>query len=149
MSSRLVFSLTMSALLFAISNLISSGLDIERPNFAVNCIAQGWLIQFSEISIFGWITTIALNLYLVVCWHIPTNRFEKFYHLGVWSWALFTSFIPFVSGLGVYDIAGIWCWFSKNYPVYRFVLFYVPFLIQVIIVLVFLSPYHTPNSNAC
>jgi len=137
MSSRLVFSLTVSALLFAISNLLSSGLDSNLPNFKNLCTAQGWLIQFSEISIFGWITTIALNLYLVVCRHLPTNRYEKFYHLGVWTWALFAACIPFVSGEGVYNTAGIWCWFSKSYPAYRFVLFYVPFILQVVIVLVF------------
>lgn len=137
MSSRLVFSLTMSALLFAISNLISSGLNSGSDSFRVNCIAQGFLIQFSEISIFAWITTIALNLYLVVCWNIPTNRFEKFYHLLVWSWALVASCVPFVSGLEVYNLAGIWCWFSKGYTLYRFLLFYVPFIIQVLIVLIF------------
>jgi len=136
MSSRLVFSLTLSALIMAIGNLISSGLDSNSPGYTGSCIAQGWLLQFSENAVFAWITTIALNLYLVVCWHLPTNRFEKFYHLGVWIWAFFVAFIPFASGPNVYDLAGIWCWISKNYPVDRFLLFYVPFLIQCAIVVV-------------
>jgi len=57
--------------------------------------------------------------------------------LAVWIWAFFVAFIPFASGPGVYDLAGIWCWISKNYPVDRFLLFYVPFLLQCGIVFVF------------
>jgi len=137
MSSRLVFSLSLCALIFGIGNLISSGLDREKENFRNTCILQGWLIQFSELCIFSWITTIALNLYLVVCWNLATKKYEIIYHIAVWGWGLFAACIPFVRGTGVYDLAGIWCWFSKNYVVYRFVLFYVPFLIQVVIVLIF------------
>jgi len=136
MSSRLVFSLSVSALLFSVGNLLSSGLDAQKLNFQNMCITQGWLLQFSEISIFGWITTIALNLYLVVCWNITTNKLEKYYHFAVWTWALLASCVPFVRGVNVYTLSGIWCWISKSYTDLRFILFYVPFLVQVGIVLV-------------
>jgi hypothetical protein len=135
MSSRLVFALSLSALIFSIGNLFSSGLEKNNPNYRSVCIGQGWLLQFSENAIFGWITTIALNLYLVVCWHLTTHPFEKYYHIGVWTWALFCACIPFVV-TDVYDIAGIWCWISRVYPILRFTLFYIPFIIQVVIVLI-------------
>jgi len=129
------FSLSLSALIFSIGNLFSSGLEKDNPDYKNICISQGWLLQFSENAIFAWITTIALNLYLVVCWHLTTHSFEKYYHIGVWSWAIFSACIPFVV-TNVYDISGIWCWISRGYPILRFVLFYIPFIIQVIIVLI-------------
>jgi len=137
MASRLVFSLTFSALILAIADIMSIGLYKRENDFRGACITQGWLLQFSENAIFAWTTTIALNFYLVVCWSIPTYAYEKFYHILVWSWALLCACVPFSSGTSVYALAGIWCWIARPYPVFRFVLFYVPFLIQVGIVIVF------------
>jgi len=137
---RNIFSLSLSSFLLSIGNLLTSTLDScnNNPNFQRLCIAQGWIIQFSENALFTWVAVIAIELCLVVYLQ-PTEKLEKFYHMGVWAWAVIGSTVPLlINGTDVYGIAGIWCWFPNHgdYLIYRFTLFYGPYMIQVIIVIV-------------
>jgi len=69
MPSRLIFWVAVMSCLESIANLMTWGIWHEvSPEVTASliCRVQGIVLQFSQISEFGWITVIALNLYLVV-----------------------------------------------------------------------------------
>jgi len=81
---------------------------------------------------FGWITVIALNLYLVVVRTNDTSKLELLFHGIVWAFTLLCTFIPFASP-GTYGFSGLWCWFTwDSGQVFRWVLFYVPLILMII-----------------
>jgi len=134
MSSRLVMSLSFCTFVEACGNLMSLGVYERELQVPSACVAQGWLLQFSQNDIFAWMTVIAVNLYIVVCKHTPTYNYEAIYHLAVWSWALFVGFIPFASQ--AYGVAGVWCWIARNAQGYRWGTFYIPLFLQIVAVIV-------------
>jgi hypothetical protein len=70
------------------------------------CLFQGFLLQFTQIAIFGWITVIAVNLFLVVVMSRNTAKFEVGYHVVVWALAIILTAIP-LAGKG-FGPAGVW-----------------------------------------
>jgi len=132
-SARLLLGLTVSAFLDSFSNLLSIGIFKHEAQDAAACTAQGIIEQFAQLSSFGWITIIAINLYLVVVRGIETHDYEKYFHPAVWLFALVTTVIPFASP-GSYGPAGLWCWIIWDYQAYRWVLFYVPLILMIITV---------------
>jgi uncharacterized membrane protein YhaH (DUF805 family) len=125
----------LGCLLASIGYITTTTLFSEKnEHFRRDCIAQGILIQFGDNAIFAWNTAIAIALYVTTCHDKKIDSAEKFFHISGWGWAFFSTFIPFVNGTDVYDKAGVWCWFPRKYFHYRMLLFYAPFLIQVLII---------------
>jgi len=117
-----------------ILRLLHSSLK-KNHNFRSDCIAQGVLIQFGDNAIFAWNTAIAITLYITTVHEKSIDASEKFFHICGWGWACFSTFLPFaISGVEVYDKAGVWCWFPHKHFIYRMILFYAPFLLQVLVI---------------
>eukprot|EP01127_Copromyxa_protea_P022389 TRINITY_DN7_c0_g1_i9.p1 TRINITY_DN7_c0_g1~~TRINITY_DN7_c0_g1_i9.p1 ORF type:complete len:304 (-),score=42.40 TRINITY_DN7_c0_g1_i9:164-1075(-) len=133
MASRLILALTVCALLEAFANVFSVSVYGQEQAEAGECFFQGFLLQFSQIAIFGWITVIAANLYLVVVHSRNTANYEVVYHGIVWAFAVLFTLIPLASD--VYGPAGVWCWMKREAQGYRWGLFYVPLYIMMAVVI--------------
>jgi len=125
----------------SIANLMTWGIwHEESPEVTASliCRVQGIVLQFSQISEFGWITVIALNLFLVVSLLKNTKKIEWVYHLCVWGFASICTMVPTI--YEEYGNTGIWCWLKRtngNRAMYRWFFFYVPLFVMWLTVLVF------------
>jgi len=136
MSARLIFSLTLSALLDSCANLLSFSIYEHEFEQQGECLAQAIIMQFSQISSFAWVTVIAINLYIVTTRSWDTSKQEKFLHIGVWLFALICTAVPFANP-GSYGPSGLWCWITKGSgQVYRWAVFYIPLILMTLIVCV-------------
>uniref|UniRef100_A0A6B2LGX2 G-protein coupled receptors family 2 profile 2 domain-containing protein n=1 Tax=Arcella intermedia TaxID=1963864 RepID=A0A6B2LGX2_9EUKA len=84
-------------------------------------------------------TSLGLNLYLTMATPFLFDAshylwFDVASHVGIWSWVLLASCIPFASN--AYGDAGVWCWIERSGQAYRWALFYIPMFIQIIAVFV-------------
>jgi len=134
MASRLIFALTVCALLEAFANVFSVGVYGNEIPESGECYFQGFLLQFSQIAIFGWITVIATNLYLVVVQSRNTANYEIVYHVSVWVVAVILTLIPLADS--VYGPAGVWCWMKRTPWQYRVATFYGPLYVMMMTVII-------------
>jgi len=121
-------------LLEAFANVFSVGVYGQEEAETGECYFQGFLLQFSQIAIFGWITVIAVNLYFVVVQSRNTAPYEVYYHASVWVVAILFTLIPLADS--VYGPAGVWCWMKREFQGYRWGVFYVPLFIMMVVVVV-------------
>jgi len=105
-------------------------------HFTAFCTVQGFIIQFTEMAEFGWMTVIALNLYLVVGLYKNTRNVEIVYHICVWSLATVCALVPLFQQ--AYGFAGIWCWLTRyTGQIYRWAVFFGPLFIMWCSVIIF------------
>jgi len=137
MASRLILCLTICAFMESIANLFSLGVYGVEEFRTGECYFQGFLLQFSQIGIFSWITVIAVNLWLAVVHSRDTASLEIPYHIAVWLFAGLMTLIPLIDA--AYGPAGVWCWIMRpqQYQGYRWGVFYVPLYIMILAVVVF------------
>jgi len=137
MSARLIFALAVTNFLEACANLFSLGVYNHEVEYYGLCYTQGTLLQFTEVATFGWVMAITFNLYFVVVFNKKIKILEYIYHGLVWGFAALAAGVPWVSK--AYGIAGIWCWITWEYQVYRWVLYYLPLFLVIIGIVVLYS----------
>jgi len=144
MSFRLIFQLTFASFLESIANLVTVAAliyllvpGLEDPlRHGPLCDFQGTLLQLSQIATFGWITAIAINLYLVVAQGKSQNEYEVYYNACVWLSAVALTLVP-LSTPFAYGQAGSWCWLTlEEGQIYRWWTFYAPLLLVSLVVTV-------------
>jgi len=114
----------------SIVNLMTYTIWSDTIPQSVLCQIQGIVLQFTQIAQFGWITVVAVNLYLVVSSYGDIKRLEKYYHFLVWTLSSLSTLIPTFTR-GSYGRAGVWCWLTKDGSVYhQWTLFYIPLSIM-------------------
>eukprot|EP01125_Pyxidicula_operculata_P006769 TRINITY_DN2323_c0_g1_i1.p1 TRINITY_DN2323_c0_g1~~TRINITY_DN2323_c0_g1_i1.p1 ORF type:complete len:358 (-),score=69.66 TRINITY_DN2323_c0_g1_i1:134-1207(-) len=135
-SVRMIFSLTICNLLESLANLLSISIYRREIEMFIACYTQGVMLQFASTATFGWITAIAINLYLVVVkGYKINNKIEVGYHVFVWGFALIAATVPFSTSS--YGIAGLWCWLDwDNGQLWRWTLFYIPLFVMMLVVIV-------------
>jgi len=131
LSSRLIFYMASMSLCEAAANLMTYTLwNPDEHTDGTLCRVQGILLQFTQIAQFGWITVIAINLYLVVALFKDTKSMEKIYHVCVWSFASACTLVPTI-WQHAYGKAGLWCWLTKDAgQPHRWLMFYIPLSIM-------------------
>lgn len=121
-SFQLVFYLSLSDLLFSISNLLGD------PGKGFLCYVQGYTTQFFSVASILWTTTIAFTLHRTVVKHkTDVEELGPLFHLYVWGTSLILAIIPSIGN--DYGQAGAWCWVQNETnagKVVRFLIFYLP-----------------------
>eukprot|EP01124_Arcella_intermedia_P015717 TRINITY_DN22294_c0_g1_i1.p1 TRINITY_DN22294_c0_g1~~TRINITY_DN22294_c0_g1_i1.p1 ORF type:complete len:521 (+),score=99.08 TRINITY_DN22294_c0_g1_i1:60-1622(+) len=144
MSSRLILALGICSLLESLNSFLSLWIFHDELQLWSLCKFQGMTHQFSSIATTGWVTVIAINLYLAVCRNVTNKKVEIAYHVCVWGMALLSTLIP-LSTPNAYGIAGLWCWLNwSTGQIWRWVLYFIPLLLStsVILFLYLLIAYH-------
>jgi len=132
-ATRLVVYLSTTDLFASIFYLLSDAVPISDLTQGTFCNFQGWGVQMFALSTDFWTLCIAFNFYVAFIRgnRNAVNRFEKYYHIFGWG-------VPFVIslsllGAGVYDNAILWCWIGSKYVAVRFIFFYIPVMLTMII----------------
>eukprot|EP01104_Vermistella_antarctica_P008555 TRINITY_DN2148_c0_g1_i1.p1 TRINITY_DN2148_c0_g1~~TRINITY_DN2148_c0_g1_i1.p1 ORF type:complete len:330 (+),score=56.04 TRINITY_DN2148_c0_g1_i1:231-1220(+) len=132
LSARLIWWMSITALITGISNLLSPAKETEWV-----CIFQGIIMQWSQQGTLLWTCMIALNLYILVfarqlSKNVRVEKYEKYYHLFVWLVCTLFTVLPATTNC--YGIAGVWCWIEAEPAVctgWRFACFYIPLFIYM------------------
>lgn len=127
---RLILALAFSACLQGVSYLIG---NIYSHNVDIVCYIQAFMMQYFLWATLSWVVLITLNMVLIVR-KVDGEKYEYIFHLVAWLNSLVWALIPLL--LGKYGHAGIWCWVKKDYPIWRFGVWYLPLLIICILLTV-------------
>jgi len=124
----------------SVSHLIISALDSYRLIFRGFCTGQGFFIQFTEITIFVWVTFISGYIFKQIRSEtkrrLPIKHEIISYLVIVLLGLLFSALPLIIIGPSVYNIEGIWCWISNFYSAERFLFSYLPITFLSVILLI-------------
>jgi len=108
-----------------------SALDTPRDNLYGVCFTQAVTLQFTQIAQLGWISVIALNLYLVVSNGEAPDQYEVVYHVFVWFSATVLTILPVT--YNAYGHTVLWCWLIlQDKQIFRMYIFFGPLLVVFI-----------------
>eukprot|EP00164_Ancoracysta_twista_P000108 GFYU01000156.1.p1 GENE.GFYU01000156.1~~GFYU01000156.1.p1 ORF type:complete len:321 (-),score=53.01 GFYU01000156.1:123-1085(-) len=100
------------------------------------CSTQSVFVTFFGLASVLWTACISTHVYVaVVRQETDFGRFEKYYHIFVWSTCAFMTILPATTGS--YGTSGLWCWISLEPDralgtAWRFVVFYIPLWATII-----------------
>jgi len=133
MSTRLIFWLLMALFLENVAHMLSV-VNLRGPEGSLAsdlCYVQAGLLQFSQTAQLGWITIIALNLYIVVSSGESPDQWEVMYHFVVWFVASVLTVIPIA--YTSYGYTALWCWITDDWATYfQVYVFYCPLLVVIV-----------------
>jgi len=148
---KLVFMLSAADIINSVSFFFGNP---SRGDTTGLCTFQGILQQFGGTFSYSWIVAIAVTLYRTV--FAPDDTFDDedeeeqvetvsdkktadnkkfmYYCIGITAYSVFMTILPFFGG--TYGDAGAWCWIdnSTTGKVWRFMAFYVPVWIAMIVI---------------
>mmetsp|Transcript_60456 Transcript_60456/g.74096 ORF Transcript_60456/g.74096 Transcript_60456/m.74096 type:complete len:367 (+) Transcript_60456:17-1117(+) len=119
-------------LFVAIGDMINCiGNFMGSPDVGPLCTFQGIVIQFGDLTSFGWVTAIAWSIYTILTREIPPTkadavRWFKRMHYIIWPTTFILAIFPLI--LGVYGPNGGLCWITGSVEgeVARWLSFYLP-----------------------
>ena len=129
---RLIIALALSGMLLSASFLIGNIYSHESSKANI-CYVQAFLLQYFMWSTLSWVIVITANMIFIVN-GIDSKSYECRYHLFAWINSLIWASLPLIGN--TYGYAGIWCWIKKEYPWYRFGVWYFPLLIVCVSLLI-------------
>ena len=109
-SQRLILYLTITALLFSLSNIINT-VDYHGAMSAFLtgfCSFSGFMTQVSGWMMLNCITCITVYLFLRAIFNINSESYEWAYLLWIFLVPFLFNWIPFIGN--TYGKAGVWCW---------------------------------------
>jgi len=128
-SERLVLWMTVSALLQPIPYLFG-GMTQE----AQSCQAQAFFITWLNWSLMLWVVSVSTSIFWAVIYKASTEQHETKYHVVCWGVGFVVALIPLF--FDAYDHGGLWCWIGKRHTTLRFVLWYGPLLLAIVVLLI-------------
>ena len=127
MAQRLILYLSIAALCDALGYMIGD-MSVDGPT----CDFEAWWLTYFDWTVLMWVSCITFNLFLNVVRHQRTNNLEKYYHVVCWILpSLLFSLLPLAGDN--YGPAGAWCWIKHDSPWWRFVIWYIPLFIIIVI----------------
>lgn len=125
-SQRLIMFLSVAALFDAIGYMAG---DITPDGPA--CDFEAWILTYFDWCVLMWVSCITYNLYMNVVRMRNVASQEKYFHIASWLCPpLLLSVLPFIGDN--YGPAGAWCWIKHESTVWRFVIWYIPLFIAII-----------------
>jgi cAMP receptor-like G-protein coupled receptor len=114
---NLIFLLSLSDFLYGISAFIkTSGFSHKEADVNLidgQCVAQGFLINFSEVSSICWTTMISMVIYLGTITDITKiSKIYFYFFLYSYGLPLILSFGPLITES--FGPAGAWCWMNTQ-----------------------------------
>lgn len=102
-----------------------SALDAKSQSL---CTAQGFLIEWADISSILWVSVMSVNILLILVFTkslADLRKYEKFYILICYG-IPFVFAVPPLFTANFYGDATLWCWIGSKYQDFRMYLLYYP-----------------------
>lgn len=133
LAQRLILYLSIAAFFDSIGYIMGD----MTPDGA-RCDFEAWWLTYFDWTVLMWVSCLTFNLYFNVIKQRRTEHFEKYYHVVSWLFpSLLLSLLPLIGDN--YGPAGAWCWIKHDSPVWRFLIWYVPLFIIIIILFIVYS----------
>ncbi|KAL0229766.1 hypothetical protein PCE1_003330 [Barthelona sp. PCE] len=118
--------------------LSTADLFAAISHFVPSCFLSAVMQEFFFTASFFWVLVISLHSYIFVVKRLKAaTKYEIFYHLGSWGIPLlFTLICIFYDAFGPTDSP--WCWIDSEFVALRWLLFYIP-LIMIMIILCYFT----------
>lgn len=121
----------------AIADILNQLCGFVYPSNVAACYFQAISDSFFNLASFGWAVSIACVLYQSVIMRYSEGLLAISYWkyaVSVYGIAAFLTCLPFVQGTAVYGPSGGWCWITPEYEHWRFIQFYGPLWISIVLI---------------